>query len=268
VKLAVLIPVYNEVRLIGRLLDRLLATPPPEFVVPTDERRPHAGRVPMTRSIFIVDDGSTDGTDRVLAARHHPSSTPDHARVHVLRHERNRGKGAAVRTALEAALKDTPPPDVVLIQDGDLEYDPADHARLVEPILDGRADAVVGTRFGGEAHRVLYYWHYRANRFLTFASNLLTNLNMSDIECCLKAFSGEVAAQLRLREDRFGIEPELVARLSRARVRTPDAGTQRARIYEVAVSYAGRTYAEGKKIRWRDGVAALWCIARYNLWSR
>jgi glycosyltransferase involved in cell wall biosynthesis len=278
--LAVLIPVYNEASLAPRLLERLLRTPPPELRVPTDERRAHDGRVPMTRRVYLCDDASTDGTHDALlraigpagttstsSANGEPAGTRDAVRL--LRHERNLGKGAAVRTCLLAALSDTPAPDVVLIQDADLEYDPADHARLVEPILDGRADAVMGTRFGGEAHRALYFWHYVANRAITLLSNACTNLNLSDIECCLKAFTREVASKLALRENRFGIEPEIVAKVARARLPAPAAGpataTRRARVYEVAVSYAGRTYSEGKKIRWHDGISAVRCIIRYNL---
>lgn len=262
-KLGVIIPVYNESRLAPRLLERLLQTPPPTFTLQTDERRPQQHQTPITRRVYLVDDASTDGTRQWAQ-----SLTSDPAGlVRVLLHDRNMGKGAAVRTGLAAALADGEACDIVLIQDADLEYDPADHARLLAPILDGRADAVVGTRFGGEAHRVLYYWHSVANRAISTFSNMLTNLNLSDIECCLKAFTREVAQQITIEEPRFGIEPELIAKLARATVRRDDhAGAlHRARIFEVAVSYAGRTYAEGKKITWRDGVSALRCIVRYNL---
>ncbi len=246
VLLAVLIPIYNEARLAPRLLERLLSTPLPPG---------------CTRRVYLVDDASTDGTRAWL------QSLPPRDDVRVLLHDVNQGKGASVRTALRAALADEPAIDAVLIQDADLEYDPRDHARLLQPILDGRADAVIGTRFGGEAHRVLYFWHYLANRFITLCSNVCTNLNLSDIECCLKALTREVARTLTLRESRFGIEPELVAKIARARLNNPDEPTRRrpARVYEVAVSYAGRTYAEGKKINWRDGFSALRCIVKYNL---
>ncbi len=241
-RLAVLIPVYNERDYIPRVVDRFDRCPPP-----------HASDgSPLHRTLIFVDDGSTDGTrDRLdaLAAR------PD---VRVLHHGTNRGKGAAVRTALAAALDDGA--DLIVIHDADLEYDPADHAPLLRPLLDGRGDASLGSRFLGQTHRVLYYWHSVANRVITFASNTLTNLNLSDIECCLKAFTRTVAQGLVIREDRFGLEPEIVARLARLRVEGRPL-----RIYEVPVSYSGRTYAEGKKIGWRDGLRALWCILRYNL---
>ena len=157
--------------------------------------------------------------------------------------------------------------DIVLIQDADLEYDPRDHAKVLEPIIDGRADAVFGSRFLGDTHRVLYYWHAVANRFITMCSNMVTNLNLTDIECCLKAFTRPVIERIRLEEDRFGIEPELVAKVGRLRLPAGEAGrggTHAARVYEVGVSYAGRTYEEGKKITWRDGVSALRCIAKYG----
>ncbi len=265
-KLAVIIPVYNEEQLAPRLLEKLLRTPAPAAPVQTDEPNAPSGHVPVVRRIYVVDDASADRTLEVL---NRFAQSTESGTVTVLRHDRNMGKGAAVRTGLTAALRDGA--DLLLIQDADLEYDPADHARLVAPILDGRADAVVGTRFGGEAHRVLYFWHYLANRFITLCSNVLTNLNLSDIECCLKAFTREVAQQLQLKEDRFGIEPELVAKFARAKVgQGQSQGLERkpARIFEVAVSYAGRTYAEGKKIGPSDGVAALWCILKYNVIER
>lgn len=259
--LAVVIPVYNEVRLLPRLLERLLETPPPSAPVASSDAAGVEGHLPLQRRIYLVDDGSTDGTRDLiqqLAAREDLKNT---LRVHLQPH--NLGKGAAVATGFTAALADGC--EVLLIQDADLEYDPRDHARLLAPILDGRADAVIGTRFGGEAHRVLYFWHYAANRSITTFSNVLTNLNLSDIECCLKAVTAPVARQLQLREPRFGIEPELVAKIARARVQRDGHPATSARVYEVAVSYAGRTYAEGKKIRWTDGVAALWCIVKHNL---
>ncbi len=249
--LAVLVPIYNEARLAPRLIDRLTATPPPEGV---------------TRRVYVVDDGSTDGTRAYVESLGKRGA--EGFRVGL--HEQNRGKGAAVRTALHLALSDDPPPDVVLIQDADLEYDPRDHAKVLAPIMDGRADAVIGTRFKGEAARVLYFWHYKANRVITLFSNACTNLNLSDIECCLKAFTREVASRVSICEDRFGVEPELVAKIARARVPDPDApsGLRPARVFEVAVSYAGRTYAEGKKIRPRDGVRALWAIVKYGFFRR
>lgn len=259
--IGIIIPVYNEARLLPRLLDRLIATPPPAAPVATDEPDAPEGRAPLTRRIYVIDDASTDGTREYLARL--PTMPEPLRSVRVLLHDRNRGKGAAVRTGLKQALADGC--DIVLIQDADLEYDPRDHARLVRPILEGRADAVVGSRFLGEQHRVLYFWHSVANRAITLASNVFTNLNLSDIECCLKAFTRDVGNQLKLEEDRFGIEPELIAKFSRALVAGEGGAKRPARIFEVAVTYAGRTYSEGKKIRPRDGIAALWCIFKYNV---
>ncbi len=270
VVLAVLIPVYNEERLIERAVARFDACPPP--LTPEGE---------LTRKLYLVDDGSTDLT---AAAMETLKGRPD---VVCIRHDRNRGKGAALRTALGAAVLDGA--DLFIVHDADLEYDPADHAAMLGPLLDGRADAVIGSRFLGSAHRVLYYWHSVANRFITAASNMLTNLNLSDIECCLKAFTRPVAERLTIQEDRFGVEPELVSKLAgmklpeivvpragigtavRSEAQTAASPTatavklRRLRVYEVAVSYAGRTYAEGKKITWEDGFWALWCIVKYNL---
>ncbi|MFN7376023.1 MAG: glycosyltransferase family 2 protein [bacterium] len=248
--LGVLIPVYNEAGLLERSIERLRATPPPVD---------HLGE-PLRRTAFLVDDGSTDGTRKLVEQA--TGSGDESLVVRPILHQSNRGKGAAIRTALAQGLQAGC--DAFILHDADLEYDPADHARVLAPILDGRADAVIGSRFLGDTHRVLYYWHAVANRGITLASNVLTNLNLTDIECCLKAFTRPVAQQLRLQEDRFGIEPELVAKIARSRL--PAAGgVAPARVYEVGVSYAGRTYAEGKKIRWTDGFSALRCIVYYNL---
>ena len=201
---------------------------------------------PFTAELVIVDDASTDDTLDLLAGIDDP-------RVRVLRQEVNRGKGAALRRGFAEATQ-----PFVIVQDADLEYDPADYAQIIEPLLDGRADVVFGSRFlTGQAHRVLYYWHSVGNRFLTTVSNVFTNLNLTDMETCYKAFRREVLDSITLEEDRFGIEPELTAKLARGGWR----------IYEVGISYSGRTYAEGKKIGWRDGVRAIWCIVLYSGWG-
>lgn len=246
-KLAIIIPAYNERDLLPLAIERLDATPAPES----------PGTGALERVLVLVDDGSTDGTTELVR------TIGQRADVVTIEHERNCGKGGAIRSGLGAALDAGA--DIVLIHDADLEYDPRDHAEVLAPILDGRADAVIGSRFIGRTHRVLYYWHSVANRVITTFSNMLTNLNLTDIECCSKAFTREVAARLDLREPRFGVEPEIVARLARMRVSREGARPRRLRIYEVAVSYAGRTYAEGKKIGWKDGVRALWCICKYRI---
>ena len=241
VKLHVVIPVYNEQPTLLELVRRVREVKPPRGV---------------SRRLVIIDDGSSDGTASIVRSL---GERPD---VLVVLHERNRGKGAAVRSGFKAALDDGA--DIVLIQDGDLEYSPEDHAAMLAPILDGRADVVIGTRFKGRTHRVLYYWHSVANTGITQLSNMLTNLNLSDIECCFKAFTREVAQHIEIREDRFGVEPELIAKVARMRLES-EGGFRLVRIFETPISYAGRTYAEGKKIGWRDGVWAVWCIVRYNL---
>jgi glycosyltransferase involved in cell wall biosynthesis len=226
--LSVLIPVYNERATIELILDQV-----------------HA--VPVRKEIICVDDFSTDGTREML------QRLKDAGRIDkLIFHDLNRGKGAAIRTALAASTG-----NVVIVQDADLEYDPADWPTLLEPIIDGRADAVFGSRFLGGPHRVLYFWHSVGNLCLTTFSNMLTNLNLTDMETCYKAIRGEVARALHLTSDRFGFEPEITARLSRAKVR----------IFEVPISYSGRTYAEGKKIGWKDGVAAIGHILRFNLFA-
>lgn len=227
-KLSVVIPVYNERATLEEIVRRVLAEGTPKELV-------------------IVDDASTDGS-REIAQRLAAASGGE---IRLVAHGRNQGKGAALRTGFAAAAG-----DVVIVQDADLEYDPADYGRLVAPVLDGRADVVFGSRFvGGEAHRVLYYWHSVANRFITTLSNMVTNLNFTDVECGFKVFTRDVAQRLDIRENGFGVEPELAAKVARLRVR----------VFEVGVSYAGRTYEQGKKITWRDGVWALWCIVKYGL---
>jgi glycosyltransferase involved in cell wall biosynthesis len=224
-KLSVVIPVFNEAATIEELVDRVRA-------------------VPVSKEIIIVDDCSTDGTVDVLRGL---DASPD---VKVICHEVNRGKGAALRTGFVAATG-----DVVIIQDADLEYDPAEYPKLLKPIADGRADVVYGSRFaGGDSHRVLYFWHSLGNRFLTLLSNAVTGLNFTDMETCYKVFRRDVIQSIELHEERFGFEPEVTAKIA-------EMGC---RVYEVGISYSGRTYEEGKKIGWRDGVRAIWCILKYR----
>lgn len=228
--LSIIIPVYNEHRTIETLLSLV-----EHIDLPAD----------VAREIIIIDDGSTDGTREYLAHRG--------AAVTILFNAANKGKGYSVRKGLAAAQG-----DVVLIQDADLEYDPRDYKKLLQPILEGRADVVYGARFGGEgAHRVLFFWHMLGNKFLTCFSNMLTNQTLTDMETGYKAFTRDVAKRLIIREDRFGFEPEFTARVAQ----------MGARIFEVGISYTGRTYAEGKKITWKDGFSALRCILRYNLFG-
>ncbi len=242
-RLAVIIPIYNEEATLEKLCAAVSNRPPPVD--------PATGQ-PLDRIVILIDDGSTDGSARVIG------SLVKQDDVYSVKHPRNMGKGAGVASGLAEARRLEV--DIAIIQDADLEYDPADHNVVLGPILDGRADAVIGSRFLGQTHRVLYFWHYLANRFITLLSNCLTNLNLSDIECCLKAFNKDVLSKLKIEESRFGLEPEIVARLAHMR----SESDQPMRIYEVPVSYSGRTYAEGKKITWRDGVSALRCILLYN----
>jgi glycosyltransferase involved in cell wall biosynthesis len=199
--------------------------------------------VDVEKEMIVVDDASTDGTADVLRALERDD-------VKVYFHTTNAGKGAAVRTALQHATG-----DIILIQDADLEYDPADYPALIRPILEGRADAVFGTRFLGGEHRVLYHRHYLGNRIITAISNLFTNLNLTDVEVGYKAFRASVLEGIEIESNRFGLEPELAAKIAR----------KKCSVYEVPISYHGRTYAEGKKITWRDGIAAVWWILKYNL---
>jgi glycosyltransferase involved in cell wall biosynthesis len=222
--LTVVVPCYNEEATIKTLLDRVLASP-------------------YAKEIIVVDDGSKDRSVEIASATGDP-------RVRVLSQGVNQGKGAAIRRGFQEATS-----EIVIVQDADLEYDPDEYVLLVTPILDGRADVVYGSRFaGGSERRVLYYWHALGNNFLTTVSNMFTNLNLTDMETCYKAFRREVLQSFTLEENRFGVEPEITAKIAR--------GTWR--IYEVGISYDGRTYAEGKKIGWRDGVRAVYCIVRYS----
>lgn len=230
--LSVVIPVYNECHTIDRIVSAV-------------------GRVNFDKEIIIVDDGSSDGTRDKLA-----EIDSQDGLIRVLLHDRNRGKGAALRTGFSAARG-----QFVIVQDADLEYDPSEYGKLLQPLIEDKADVVIGSRFvGRDNRRVLYFWHAMGNRLLTLASNMFTNLNVSDMETCYKVFRREIIQSIEIRENRFGVEPEIIAKVSRFRL-----NGQPLRIFEVGISYYGRTYEEGKKIGWRDGVHAFWCILRYNL---
>ncbi len=229
-KLSVLIPVYNERDTVENVVTRVR-------------------EVPLDTEIVVVDDYSTDGTRDLLNEMFERGQIDQ-----LILHEVNRGKGAAIRSAVARATG-----DVIIIQDADLEYDPNEYTRLIAPIALGKADAVYGSRFAGEGpHRVLYFWHYVGNRLLTLLSNMATNLNLTDMETCYKMIRRDVMAQIDIEENRFGLEPEITAKLALGGWR----------IYEVGISYSGRTYAEGKKISWKDGISALRCIFKYAVWRR
>ena len=226
-KLSVIIPCYNEVGSLHEIIERVKSAEP------------------LDKEIIVVDDFSTDGTRELLQSEIEPLVDE------ILYHESNRGKGAALRTGFARARG-----DIVLIQDADLEYDPSEYVRLIGPILQGRADVVYGSRFIGEGpHRVVYFWHMIGNKFLTLLSNMFSNINLSDMETCYKVFRREVLKDIVIEEDRFGFEPEITAKLARSGCR----------IYEIGITYYGRTYEEGKKIGWRDGVRAIMAILKYNL---
>lgn len=234
---SIVIPVYNEAATLGQIVERV-----------------QQALAEMPHEIVLVDDGSTDGTREVIEriADWVPDSS-GMTKVRVLAHVANQGKGAALRTGFAACRT-----GIVVVQDADLEYDPRDIPRLIQPILDGRADVVIGSRFHGEAQRVHLYWHRVGNALLTLLSNLFTKLNLSDMECGYKAFRREVLEGITIEENRFGVEPELVAKVARGAWR----------VFEVPVSYAGRDYAEGKKIGFKDALRAVWCIVKYGLVSR
>ena len=228
--LSIVIPCYNEIDTIESVIDAILESPIEK------------------KEIIVVDDGSEDGTADLIREKLAPRV------AHVIFHSENRGKGAALRSGFAVATG-----DIVLIQDADLEYDPAEYTKVLAPILAGKADVVYGSRFaGGESHRVFFFWHSVANRLLTLLSNMLTDLNLTDMEVCYKVFRREVIERITIEEDRFGFEPEITAKVAR----------MGCRIYEVGISYSGRTYSEGKKIGWPDALRAIWCILKYNLRPR
>jgi glycosyltransferase involved in cell wall biosynthesis len=227
--LSVIIPCYNEINTIASIIEAVRNSPYEK------------------KEIIIVDDYSTDGTREKLQSQYDGSELVSK----IMYHDKNRGKGAALRTGFKAATG-----DIVIVQDADLEYDPNQYDYIVEPIISGRADVVYGSRFmGGQPHRVVYFWHRVGNGILTLMSNIFTNLNLTDMETCYKAFRREIIQSIEIEEDRFGFEPEVTAKISKLNCS----------IYEVGISYYGRTYEEGKKIGWRDGVRAIICILKYNL---
>lgn len=235
--LSIVIPAYNEARTIHQILDKVRTVALPEE---------------LAREVVVVNDCSTDGTREAL--EQYQQQYPDFPMLY-LEHKKNQGKGAALHTGIREAGG-----EFIIIQDADLEYDPREYHLLLQPILEGQADVVFGSRFmGGNPHRILFFWHSIGNKFLTMLSNAFTNLNLTDMETCYKLFRSEVIQGLRLQEKRFGFEPEVTAKVSRI----PGI-----RIYEVGISYYGRTYQEGKKINWRDGFRAIYCILKYNLWQR
>jgi glycosyltransferase involved in cell wall biosynthesis len=227
--LSIIMPCYNEINTMGAIVEAVRNMPYPD------------------KEIIIIDDFSTDGTREIIKDRIEPL-------VHkVIYHDRNRGKGASIRSGIKAATG-----EIIIIQDTDLEYDPNEIPIVIQPILDGKADVVFGSRFmGGQPHRVVYFWHMVGNKILTTISNMFTNINLTDMETCYKAFKREILQSIEIQENRFGFEPEIIVKVAK----------KKARIFEVGISYYGRTYAEGKKINWKDGFRAIYCILKYSLFS-
>ncbi len=235
--LSIVIPAYNEGKTIHLILDKIKQV---ELVNN------------IKKEIIIINDFSTDDTEEAIFR--YKEANPE-LNIKYFKHEKNKGKGAALHSGIEAASG-----EYIIIQDADLEYDPFEYNKLLKPVLEGQADVVYGSRYaGGEPHRILFFWHTIGNKFLTFLSNMFTNLNLSDMETCYKLFDAEIVKKLYLKENRFGFEPEVTAKISRY----PNI-----RIYEVGISYYGRTYEEGKKINWKDGFRAIYCILKYNIFSR
>lgn len=235
--LSIVIPAYNEGRTIHRILDKVKAV---QLI--------HN----MTKEVIIVNDFSKDNTEEAI--QKYKEENPD-LPISYYKHEKNKGKGAALHTGIDKATG-----DIVVIQDADLEYNPEEYNILLQPIMDDFADVVYGSRFmGGKPHRILFFWHSIGNKMLTSASNAMTNLNLTDMETCYKMWRSEIIKSVKLKEQRFGFEPEVTAKVSRI---------PKVRIYEVGISYYGRTYEEGKKINWKDGVRAIYCILKYNIWSK
>jgi glycosyltransferase involved in cell wall biosynthesis len=226
--ISVVIPVYNEAKTIKEIIRRVQS-------------------VNLSKEIIVVDDASADGTREVL------DTLKEEEGLTVIFHQSNQGKGAALRTAF-AQVKGS----IVIIQDADLEYDPQEYGKLIRPIIEGKADVVYGSRFLGGPHRVLFFWHYLGNKMITLLSNMLTNLNLTDMETCYKVFRAPLLEKFTIESNRFGVEPEITAKLAKLKCK----------IYEVDISYSGRDYSEGKKINWKDGIAAFYWILKYNLWSK